>query len=140
MALFVIETAVAVKWFVPERHSSSAARLLDGGHEMLAPDTLVVDAGKILAAKARLGECTREEGIRVLEAISLSPLRLHPSGPLVEPAFIVSTAIARPFTDGMNLALAVASDCRVITAAKDLFERVQGTPFAAHVKWVGDLR
>ena len=62
MARFVVEPAVALKWFVPEEHSRSAARLLDGGHELLAPDTMPAEAGKIITAKTRMGECSTDVG------------------------------------------------------------------------------
>ncbi len=140
MTRFIVEPAVALKWFVPEKHSASAARLLDGGHELLAPDTIISDAGKIITAKTRLGELTREEGIRILNALRSSPVWIQASGPLLEPAFWFSSTMDRPLGDGLNLALAVASDCRVVTAAKAFFESAQDTPFATHVKWVGDLR
>jgi len=140
MTRFVVDPAVALKWFIPEEHSASAARLLDGGHELLAPDTIIPDAVKIITVKTRLGECSKEEGIQVLGALRSSPVWIQDSGPLLEPAFWFSSTMDRPLGDGLNLALAVASDCRVVTATRTFFERVQGTPFATHVKWVGDIR
>ncbi len=140
MMRFVVEPAVALKWFIPERHSATAARLLDGGCELLAPDTIIPDAGKIITIKTRSGELSREEGVQVLNALRSSPVWIEASEPLLEPAFWFSSTMDRPLGDGLNMALAVASDCRLVTASRELFERVQGTPFATHVKWVGDIR
>jgi predicted nucleic acid-binding protein len=137
---FVVETAVALKWFIPEKDSSFAARLLDGGCELLAPDTLFSETGKVLTVKAQLGECSREEGIQVMEAIRSTPVWIHPSDPLLEPAFLFSSDMGRPLGDGLNMALAVASDCRLVTANRVFYEDVQDTPFARYIKWIGDLR
>jgi predicted nucleic acid-binding protein len=136
MARLVVEPAIVVKWFVPEEHSSPAARLLDGGSELMAPDTLLADSGKIISTKARLGELSHDESVQILEAIRSAPLRIQPSDPLMEPALRIASALDLP----LRLAVAIHGDCRLVTARQVLYERVQGTPFAQHVKWVGDIR
>jgi predicted nucleic acid-binding protein len=140
MARLVVEPAIVVKWFVPEEHSSPAARLLDGGNELMAPDTLLADSGKIVSTKARLGELSHDESVQILEAIRSAPLRIQPSAPLMEPALRIASALDLPLGDGLRLAVAIHGDCRLVTARQVLYERVQGTPFAQHVKWVGDIR
>lgn len=140
MSRFVIEPAVAVKWYVPEEHSSSSARLLDGGNELLAPETIIGDFGKMVTFKVRNGECSADEGVQMLQAIRAAPLLLHPIHDLLEPALRTSGAFGRPFADGLNLSLAVVFDCRLVTAQRRLYEHLQNTPFAVHVKWVGDIR
>ncbi len=140
MARFVVEPALAVKWFVPEEHSNAAARLLDGGNELLAPDTLLTDAARLLTAKTRLREMSEEESITTLEALKAAPLWFVPTHPLVEAALRIAASLDRPLGDGLSLALAVQGDCRLVTTNRVLYDTVQGTPFSTHVKWVGDLR
>ena len=140
MARFVIEPALAVKWFVPEEHSNTAARLLDGGNELFAPDTLLSDAARLLTAKARMHELTQEESLTVLESLQAAPLWFIPAAPLMESALRIASSLDRPLGDGLSLALAVQSDCRLVTASSILFDTVRGTPFSTHVKWIGDLR
>jgi predicted nucleic acid-binding protein len=140
MRRFVIEPAVAVKWFVPEIHSSSSARLLDGGHELLALETIIADFGKMITYKVRTDECSADEGVQLLEAIRSAPLLLHPIDDLLEPALRIACDLNRPLGDGLNLSLAVASDCRLVTANGALYETLLMTAFSLHVKWVGDLR
>ena len=140
MGRFVIEPAVAVKWFVPEEHSSSASRLLDGGHELLAPDSILVEAAGIITAKIRLDEITEDEGRQVISAIGSVPLQKHPAGVLMEPAIEIASGLDVPFRDGVGLAVALHNQCRLVTSNRNLYDKVQGTPFAIHVKWVGDLR
>jgi predicted nucleic acid-binding protein len=140
MARFVVEPAVVVKWFIPEEYSSQAARLLDGGTELMGPDTIMFDAGRLVTAKVRLGELSQDEGIQVLQAVESVPVRLHPSGPLLEPALRIAATLDLPVEDGLGLTIGVHGDCRLVTASRTLYERIQGTPFAIHVKWVGDIR
>ncbi|UCG39009.1 MAG: type II toxin-antitoxin system VapC family toxin [bacterium] len=140
MARFVVDAAVLLKWFIPEENSGQAARLLDGGNELLAPDTILTDAGKAICTKTRAGELGVEEAVVVLEAVRSAPVWLQPADSLLEPALRIAAQMDRPMGDGLVLALAVASDCRLVTASRKFYDGVQGTPFAAHVKWVGDLR
>ena len=140
MTRFVVDPAIAIKWFVPEVYSNSAARLLDGGHELLAPDTLLTEAAKIVTTKRRLGELTLEEGAQIVEAIESVPVRLQPSQPLLQPALRIAASLDLPLGDGLGLAVAVHCDCRLVTASRTLYDSVQGTPFAVHVKWVGAIR
>ena len=140
MARFVVEPAIAVKWFVPEEHSSPAARLLDGGNELMSPDTLLFDAGKLITAKVRLGELSPDEGVQLIQAVQSVPVRFQPSQPLLEPALRIAAAFDLPLGDSLGLTVAIHGDCRLVTASKTLYDRVQGTPFAVHVKWVGDIR
>ena len=129
-----------MKWFVPENHSSDAARLLEGRHELAANDMLLSESSDLISRKARLGELTLEDCRTVLSAIQSVPVSIYPSQNLLEGALEITVAKDRPLSDGLNLALAVQQDCRVITAKKSLLDTVQGTPFSVHVKWIGDIR
>lgn len=140
MARFVVEPAVAVKWFVPESHSSEAARLLTGAHELLGTDQLVPSAGEIITAKGKLGELEAVECREVFNALLTVPISLHPSELLMEAALEIALELECSFKDGQNLALAVQNDCRLVTCNKGLHEAGIRTPFAIHLKWVGDIR
>ena len=140
MARFVVEAAIAVKWFVPEEFSRKAARLLDGGNELMASGNIFTEALGIVVAKIRLGEISEKEGGIIAEALGKVPLWIQPVDPLRQPAVDLAAALDLPFRQGMDLATAVQEDCRLITANRTLYDRVQGTHFARHVKWVGDIR
>jgi len=140
MGRFAVEPAIAVKWFVPEQNSSLAARLLDGGNELLASDTLLSAAGRIVTAKTRLGELSPDEGARIFEAIRSVPIQLMPSQALVESALRIATAFDLPLEAGLGLTVAIHSECRLVTASRTFYDKLLGTPFAVHVKWVGDVK
>jgi predicted nucleic acid-binding protein len=140
MPRFAVDTPVVLKWFIPETHSSQAARLLDGGNELIALDTILAEAAGIITAKIRLNEITADDGTRIVEAIQSAPMNIRRSDVLLEPALIIAAALDLPFREGMGLALAVQAQCRLVTANRTLYDSVQSTPFARHAKWVGDLR
>ena len=139
MSRFVVEACLAVKWFVPEVHSDNAVRLLEGHHELIAAGQFLTEAADLLSSKVRLGELTIGESREVFAALGSVAVDVHPSRPLVEGALEIASAMGRPLSDGLNLALAVRQDCRMITAKKELYDTVRGTAFARHVKWVGSV-
>jgi len=140
LARFVVESTVAMKWFVPENHSSDAARLLEGRHELLANDLLLPETSDIISRKALLGELTLKDCREIVTAVQSVPVSIYPSKDLLEGALEITVAMDRTLSDGLNLALAVQQDCRLVTARKSLHDSLQGTPFSVHVKWVGDVR
>jgi len=140
MSRFAVEPAIAVKWFVPEENSSPAARLFDGGKELLASDTLLAAAGRIVTAKTRLGELSPDEGARIVEAVRSVPIHLMPTRDLVEPAFRIAAAFGLPLEAGLGLTVAIHGECRLVTTSRTFYDKLQGTPFGVHAKWVGDLR
>ena len=138
MTRYVVDASVVIKWFVPEVHTDAALRYLDDAHERLAPDLLLPETGNILWKKVRLGEITEGEGRNILRAVAAAPIQIHPSGPLLDPAFAIARALDRSVYDSLYLALAVAHECRMVTADRRLHNALRNTPLAAHLRWVED--
>ena len=139
MSLYVVDASVAAKWFVPELHTEAALCLLDGAHELLAPDLLVAETGNIVWKKFRRGEITQAEGRRILKALKVAPVKLEPSGPLLEPAFEIASGVGRTVYDSLYLALAVLRECRMVTADRKFFDALRKGPFGPNLAWVEGL-
>ena len=138
MSRYVVDASVAVKWFVPEVHTDAALRLLDGEHELLAPDLLLPEFGNILWKKIRLTEITPEEGRNILRGLLAVPLDVYPSEGLLEPAFEIAHGINRSVYDSFYLALALIHDCRMVTADRRFHDAVQAGPLSLNLRWVED--
>lgn len=70
MSLYVVDANVVAKWFVPERLSEEAVRLLDERHELASPDLLWSELGNVLWKKARAGQLTGQETARIVQGIA----------------------------------------------------------------------
>lgn len=138
MSHYVVDASIAVKWFVPEVHTEASLRLLDGSHELLAPDLLLPEFGNILWKKIRLRELTLAEGRDILRGFLAVPVDLHPSQNLLEPALEIANGIDRSVYDSLYLALALARDCRMVTADRRFHAALQAGPFSANLRWVED--
>lgn len=129
---------MAVKWFVPETRADAAIRLLDGSHDLLAPDLLLPEFGNILWKKVRLKELTLAEGCEILRGLRAVPLDVYPSDSLLEPALEIASGINRTVYDSFYLALAFLQHCRLVTADRRFHDAVRAGPLAENIRWVED--
>ena len=134
MTTAVIDSSVAVKWFVPEVLSEEAVHLLDGTWELLAPDLLLPECVNTLWKKVTRGELQVDEARAVLVGLAQVPLAIIPSSELVEAALEIAIAHQRSVYDSLYVALAVARECALITADDRLVNALARGPLAAHVR------
>lgn len=137
MSLYVVDANVVAKWFVPERLSDEAARLLDDRHELVSPDLLWPELGNVLWKKARAGQLTGREAARIVQALDEFPLTVFPSRLVLQGALEIAFGTGRSVYDGVYVALAVALECPLVTADERLVTALAGGPLAPHVVWVG---
>ncbi len=138
MSRYVVDASVAAKWYIPEIYSKGELRFLDGSHELLAPDLVLPELGNILGKKIRRLELTRSEAREVLRAFLSAPVAVQSSETLVEPGLELAVGLARTVYDSLYLVLAVAHECRMVTADSQFYDAVSQSPFGAHVHWVAD--
>jgi predicted nucleic acid-binding protein len=137
LSRFVVDANVVSKWFVPERLSEEAARLLDGTHELASPDLLWPEVGNVVWKKARAGEISSQEARRIVGALDALPLIVVPSRVVLEGALDIALRTGRSVYDGVYVALAVALECRLATADERLVNALSGGPLARNVAWIG---
>ena len=140
---WVVDTGVAIKWYVPEIHDDKAKNLLSEEYTLHVPELFFVEFGNIVWKKTRIRtpqEMTIEEGREVLRRLLDVALIIHPMRQLLEPAFELAVGPERPTVyDATYLALARSLDCRLATADRKLFDAYQGGPLGASLVWVADL-
>ena len=137
MSAYVVDANVVAKWFVPERLSDVAARLLDDGNELASPDLLWPEIGNVLWKKARAGEITAREANRILQALDQCPVTVFPSRLVLDGALEIALGTGRSVYDSIYVALAVALDCQLATADERLANALANGPLASHVLWIG---
>jgi predicted nucleic acid-binding protein len=138
MRKVVVDTSVAVKWFVPEVHSDTAVRLLELEIVLCAPDLIGPELANTLWKKTRRGEISRGEADEILAAFDNLPLEIVPTKLLLPAAFEIAMTLDRTVYDSVYVALAVAQECSLFTADRKFHSAVLTSPLAAHVRWVGD--
>ena len=137
MSLFVVDASVVAKWFVPERHSDDAARLLDDQHELASPDLMWAEIGNVLWKKSRAGQVTGQEAAHIIRALDEFPVTVFPSRLVLEGALEIALGTGHSVYDSVYLALAIALDCRLVTADERFANALADGPLGKHVLWVG---
>lgn len=129
----VIDSSIAVKWYLPEEGSDRAALLLESGSALFAPDLLISEVGNVLWKRRR--DMPAEE-LRVIAGTltSACPITLRSSGALLEGALSIALAFDRTVYDSLYLALAVSEDCRLVTADERLINALMHTALADYVR------
>jgi predicted nucleic acid-binding protein len=137
LSRYVVHANVVAKWFVPERLSEEAVRLLDERHELASPDLLWPKLGSVLWKKARAGQLTGREVARIVQALDQFPVTVFPSRLVLEGALEIALGTGRSVYDSVYMALAVALECPLVTADECLVNALAGGSLASHVLWVG---
>lgn len=138
MSCFVVDSSIAAKWFLPETHSIHALRLLGAEHELLAPDLIVAELGNVLWKRWLRGDLERESAVSVLADFTRMPLGIVSGVHLCEATAAIAMEYRRSFYDSMYLALAVKSNCRMVTADEKLYNALAETPMARHLLRIDD--
>ncbi len=134
MRSVVVDSSVALKWFIPENLSEEAGSFLDARVELLAPDLIYPEAGNVLWKKVGRGEIEPRDARDILAALGRMPLSVVSSSLLVEAALEIALAHRRTVYDALYVALAVARESVFVTADDKLVGAIRGGPLAAHVE------
>jgi predicted nucleic acid-binding protein len=129
----VVDASIAIKWMIDESDSDLAARLLDDGHDLLAPELIIAEL--ISAAwkhrrRGRIGEAQFDD---IVIRITQRPIACRPLRPLALRAAALARALDQPIYNCPYLALAEAEDVPLITADRRLVDAVRGTPLGDRV-------
>jgi len=135
---FIIDTSVAIKWYLPEIYQSEAQRFLDPVCDRHAPDLLHAELGSVLLKKLRRREIKVDECRLYLGRLSAVPLISHEALPLRQVALEIGLQIGSSFYDGLFLALALQLGGRLVTADNKLYRKIQSSPFDPWAFWIAN--
>jgi predicted nucleic acid-binding protein len=140
MSLYVVDSSVIVKWYVPEALSTEALRVRDGSTPLNAPDFVQVEIAAILWKKIRRGAMTRLIADSVLtDFAGLATITRHATPPLVASAFDLADRTNRTVYDCLYLALAVKLGGEMVTADEKLVNSLAGTAWGGNIIRLQDV-
>ena len=118
---YVIDTSVALKWFLPEDLSEEALLYMGDEITQYAPDYWTLEASSGLLKRCRRrpetpGYLTVSESRAIIALIQGFPFRYYPVEPLSGLAFDLSLEVGSSFYDDLFLALALQVSAKLITA------------------------
>jgi predicted nucleic acid-binding protein len=128
-----------VKWFFPEIHSDAALRLIEGQHELYAPDLIFSEFANVLWKRFRQKQISKKEASATIEAFLSLPLRAQPAQSLLPLALEIACGVHRTVYDSLYLATAIVHECRLVTADSKFYNALGRGPFADNLLWIENI-
>src|SRR6266480_56613 len=120
----IVDSSVAVKWFVNEVLSTEAHRVLSeyqaGSISLLAPDLINAELGNIVWKKQRFQGLLAADGEAIVRAFRALPFTFVSTAELLEDAYRLAVSHGRSVYDALYLALTIRENCRFVTADEKL--------------------
>jgi predicted nucleic acid-binding protein len=130
MSGYVVDASVAVKWLVAEVLSDEAARLLDEGAALVAPDLIFAEVVNALWAMRRRGDISREDLADAVSVFRAAPVATPvPMRQLAPSAARLAVDLDHPAYDCFYLAPAIQEQYPVVTADRRFFDVVRKHPY-----------
>ena len=124
---FVLDASIGLKTVLPEVDSDKAIDLfmdyLNFVHELIAPDTYLVECGHGLTRAERMKIIQPPQGQEKFTLISAAAPELYSHLPLLNRAFEISSATLHGLYDCLYLALSEAEGCPVVTTDDKLLKK-----------------
>lgn len=140
MDRIVVDSSVAIKWFVPEPYSTEARRILNdyqtGGLSLLAPDLINAEVGNIVWKKHRFQGLAKEDAQEIVNDFRLLTFILTPTADLLDEAYRLAITHQRTVYDALYIALSIREQCHFVTADEKLVNAVKAT--YPNVVWVAN--
>jgi len=138
----VVDSSVAIKWFVDEPNSAEARRILDGYEggslSCCAPDLLNAEFGNILWKKQKFQGLSVSDGQAILDEFRKLQFIFTPSADLLNDAFKLAVKHGGTVYDAMYLALGVRRNCQIVTADEKLVNAT--SKHFPNLVWIADWR
>ncbi len=137
--IVVVDASVLVKWFVNEDHTTEAEYLTDARFELHAPELLYPEFGNILWKKIRNNDVDDNVARSAIQSLGSIHITLHSNARLLESAFVGAQQTGHSVYDWTYLSLAMALDCKFVTADRKFFIGLRNTEFKRYTVWVGNI-
>lgn len=135
----IVDTSVAIKWFIEEDGAIDALLLLNRSFELHSPDLLSLEFDNVLCKLIRRELLSVDEGLDIHDRITTFPVQYHSSSILRERAFEIAIETRHSIYDCLYLALAEMLDGRMVTADRKLLQALDGGKYSRYLLWIGDL-
>jgi len=138
---YVVDTSVAVKWFLPETHSELALTLFKPKYRLKVPDLFwleIADVFRSHAVRRILSRAEAESAWRLCVQADLLTKSTDPS--VAERALELALETGTRVYDCLFLSMALGEECPLVTADRKFFNMIKKSPFQDQLVWVGDLQ
>jgi predicted nucleic acid-binding protein len=131
----VVDTSVALKFYLPEEGHEEAVGLLEaaeaGATELLAPGTILPEGYNAIAQQRRRGWLDEDDASGAWEKLLAAPVYTYAVEDLIERAAEIANETGAIIYDTLFLALAEDAHTVIVTADGRLLRALEGTRYAS---------
>ena len=136
--MLVVDSNVAVKWFVDEPLHAEACHIYKYQQDILAPEFVIVEVANVVWEKVRRKEIGADQAYEIINlVIEALPGFIHSPDILVQAAKI-AIELAHPVYDCLYLACINEPLDALVTSDKRFFKKVKDTRFGARIRFLDD--
>ncbi len=136
----VVDSSVAIKWFVVEPNSAEARHILNayqtGTFTMLAPDLINAEVGNIIWKKHTFQGMDAMDAQLIIDVFRTLTFVLTPTADLLDDAYRLAVAHHRAVYDMLYLALSIREQCPFVTADEKLVNAIGAT--FPNIVWIAN--
>lgn len=138
MTRVVVDASVASKWVLDEEFSDRAADLLEG-HDLIVPSHWKLEAAESLSIRVMVGALSSEVAAERLRALNYAPVTEVSYQEVFTDAVNIASDLDILLREALYVALAVSYGCALITADRDLVERLasRASEYQIDAYWIG---
>ncbi|MDQ3321363.1 MAG: type II toxin-antitoxin system VapC family toxin [Acidobacteriota bacterium] len=131
MKNIVVDSGIAVKWFVAEVDSPKALQILKDYRSenlsFLAPDLIYAEFGNIIWKKVVFKNLNPNDADFAISEFKKISFTLTPITLLFDDTYKIAVKYKRTFYDSLYLALSVKENCGFVTADEKFYNSVRGS-------------
>jgi len=134
----VVDSSVAVKWFLAEPDHADAVALSKTAEQMYAPELLIAEATNVAWKEAIRKKITAEQAHAIAAQIAQAPVRFISIADLHKRALEIAVEINHPVYDCLYLACAERFEAYLITADRKILNKTRSFAYSNFVMLLGD--
>lgn len=131
MKKVVVDSSVAIKWFVPQPYSTEARTILNGYQNgtlaILAPDLIYAEVGNIVWKLQRFQDLSQEDADDILDAFKEIEFEITALSSLLADAYRLAVDYQRTVYDSLYIALSLQQKCPFVTGDRKLVNSVSNS-------------
>lgn len=139
----VVDTSVAVKFYLPEDGHEEAVRLLDAADastaELLAPGTIFPEGYNAITQQQRRGLLDPEDARQAWENLLRAPIYTYAIEDLIERTGQIARETAAIVYDALFLALAEGAETVIVTADARLIKTLKNTAYSSLARHLSEV-
>ena len=136
MRPLVIDTSVAIKWFIPEQGSDKAIQLLERKDPLIAPDLIHAEFANILWKLFNQKTLIADQAMQILTDFLAMPMEIYSSQSFIQMAFEIAAETGRTVYDSIFVALAAGTEGKLMTADKRLVNAMASTQWKSFLRLI----